>query len=246
MGFIYKIENTINHKIYIGQTIRSFEDRKKQHLQDSSRYDYPLYLAFRKYGVENFEWVIVEEVEDSILNEREQHWILFFDSMKNGYNCDEGGSIGAWSEDIKKKISSSLQGHSVSDDTKRKMKDACRPPISQITKDKIAASHKGKTQSEETKRVISEKLKGVSKKNKENYSKAWTKQAREKRSKQYSGNNNPNFGRTHSEETKLKISEAAKKRMPHIQTEEEKQKRAESIKAYWRSKHQEVKPLDTN
>ena len=37
MGFIYKIINDINNKIYIGQTANSLEERFKQHKKDSKK-----------------------------------------------------------------------------------------------------------------------------------------------------------------------------------------------------------------
>ena len=36
MGYIYKIINDINDKIYIGQTIRTIEERWKEHLKESN------------------------------------------------------------------------------------------------------------------------------------------------------------------------------------------------------------------
>lgn len=35
MGFIYKISNDINDKVYIGKTNFTIEDRWKEHLHDS-------------------------------------------------------------------------------------------------------------------------------------------------------------------------------------------------------------------
>ena len=55
-GYIYKIYNDVNDKIYIGQTIRTIEHRFCQHIYDSKNEDrnYPLYCAMRKYGKEHF------------------------------------------------------------------------------------------------------------------------------------------------------------------------------------------------
>ena len=55
MGYIYKITNTINNKIYIGQTSKTIEERFKAHIskakQHINRY---LYDAMNHYGYENF------------------------------------------------------------------------------------------------------------------------------------------------------------------------------------------------
>lgn len=94
---IYKIENLINHKCYIGQSIH-IEERWKQHLTPSVYanpfkpfYNYPLYRAFRKYGIENFNFKIIEKCSKELLNEREIFWIKQYNSYFNGYNQTIGG-----------------------------------------------------------------------------------------------------------------------------------------------------------
>ena len=64
---IYKIINKINNKIYIGQSI-NITERLKQHKRSLNKYfKYPLYNAFRKYGIDNFEFIIIEIVNDTFL-----------------------------------------------------------------------------------------------------------------------------------------------------------------------------------
>ena len=93
MGFIYKIINDVNNKVYIGQTERSLQDRWLAHCNDSKRQEQnrPLYHAFRKYGIEHFWIELVEQCDTQVLNEREQYWIAEFDSYNNGYNATLGG-----------------------------------------------------------------------------------------------------------------------------------------------------------
>lgn len=63
---VYIIKNTINNKIYIGSTIESFEKRIKRHINNFDnwiigfgRAGCPiLYNAFKKYDIENFEFII--------------------------------------------------------------------------------------------------------------------------------------------------------------------------------------------
>jgi len=46
----------------------------------------------RKYGVECWNIEILEVVIDiNLLNEREQYWIAYYDTMNNGYNMNTGG-----------------------------------------------------------------------------------------------------------------------------------------------------------
>lgn len=92
MGYIYKIENTVNNKKYIGQTIHTVEIRKKEHI-DAAKYgnNSVIYRAMRKYGIENFIFTEIECCEDALLDEREIYWIAYFDSYNNGYNSTAGG-----------------------------------------------------------------------------------------------------------------------------------------------------------
>lgn len=94
MAYIYKIENNINGKVYIGKTLKKPEERWKEHVRDSQKADSqnrPLYQAFRKYGIDNFVLSIIEECCPDSINEREIFWIEAFGSFKNGYNATFGG-----------------------------------------------------------------------------------------------------------------------------------------------------------
>lgn len=93
MGFIYKITNAINGKIYIGQTSRTINVRWREHKSRSKTGDKSyLHNAIAKYGTENFEIEMVEECPQLLLNEREIYWIDFFNSYyPNGYNLTVGG-----------------------------------------------------------------------------------------------------------------------------------------------------------
>lgn len=101
-GFIYKITNRVNGKVYIGQTRFTVEHRFKQHVKNYNieHRNAPLYKAFAKYGVENFYAEPVEEVDCDDLDEREMYWIAYYDSFKNGYNGNKGGSgkIYSWTD----------------------------------------------------------------------------------------------------------------------------------------------------
>lgn len=88
---IYKITNLINNKVYIGQSI-NIESRWTHHKNyETNKSHYPLYCAFKKYGIENFKFEIIELCSIDKLNTQEQYWINFYDSYKNGYNLTIGG-----------------------------------------------------------------------------------------------------------------------------------------------------------
>lgn len=85
---IYKIENLINHKVYIGQSI-DIHDRWISHI--NSKDDCYIHRAIRKYGVENFSFEILIETYD--LDYWEKRLIKLFHSndLNFGYNMTEGG-----------------------------------------------------------------------------------------------------------------------------------------------------------
>lgn len=84
---IYKITNKTNNKAYIGQSV-NIEERWRQHKKDYNRIDCSLYRAFRKYGIENFKFEILEELEfdRTKMYERETFYVTLLNTLKNGYN----------------------------------------------------------------------------------------------------------------------------------------------------------------
>ena len=87
---IYKIENKINHKIYIGQSIHP-EYRFLEHSRWNNEKNSPIHRAFRKYGKENFSLEILGWFED--YNEKEKEYIIKYNSkVPNGYNVQPGGN----------------------------------------------------------------------------------------------------------------------------------------------------------
>ena len=92
MPCIYKITNTINGKVYIGQTRRTLAVRWNQHKTCSRTYGFPLYAAMRKYGVENFICECLQECTAEELDALEIYWMNHFNAYEKGYNAKAGGS----------------------------------------------------------------------------------------------------------------------------------------------------------
>ena len=90
--YIYKITNKINGKSYIGQTTdyqrRFREHRNKGYGEEPNK---PLYNAFDKYGINNFDFEVIEDLTENY-NEREKYWIQYYNTLlPNGYNVEPGG-----------------------------------------------------------------------------------------------------------------------------------------------------------
>ena len=93
-GFIYIIKNTVNSKVYIGQTRTSVDQRWKEHLRHAQYGDQVINRAMKKYGVDKFYIETLEICEVSILDEREIYYIDLYDSTdkSKGYNVSIGGN----------------------------------------------------------------------------------------------------------------------------------------------------------
>ena len=107
---VYKITCLSNNKFYIGFTKLTPEKRLKQHFYNSIKKNKnKLARAILKYGRVNFitETIFTSFDKNEALN-KEIYFIKEFDTLKNGYNCNEGGADGnnrIVSEETKKLIS---------------------------------------------------------------------------------------------------------------------------------------------
>ena len=90
-GIIYISTNKTNGKNYIGQTTNPLNKRIQNHI--SRKLNLPFSNALKKYGIENFEWFILEKCDNKEqLDEMEFHFIKQYNSLKpNGYNLTLGG-----------------------------------------------------------------------------------------------------------------------------------------------------------
>lgn len=180
IGIIYKWTNKINNKSYIGQTIDE-QGRKKDHIR--CKYKCYFHNAIKKYGIENFDYEVIEYVKESQLSEREIYWISYYDThnKEKGYNLTEGGE--------------GTRGfsHGFTDEVKNRLSE---------THKGLIPWNKGKTgiYSEETLRKIGER----------DHKACWTEELRQKQSNKLKGKPSPNKGKKLSEETKKKLSESVK------------------------------------
>lgn len=100
---IYMVVNLINDKKYIGQSKNIKKRFQSHHLVDyknenNCNYNTKFYQAIRKYGIDNFEVIILKLCEEKELDDLEIKYIKEFDTFKNGYNSTKGGQF--WSSNI--------------------------------------------------------------------------------------------------------------------------------------------------
>ena len=103
---IYKITNTVTGDFYIGSS-KDVKHRLAVHKCQSTWKKCPnnqLYLDMKKYGVENFVFEILEEVEEEQLKEREQQ---FIETLKPTYNSNRANGLDIerykeWQEEYRK------------------------------------------------------------------------------------------------------------------------------------------------
>lgn len=170
---IYKIENIINHKVYIGQSRNIVSRFKRGHLLPNVGEGTLLKNAIHKYGYENFTAEVVLETYDF------DYWEKFFIMMYHsndrlcGYNMTEGGEGGPTflgrhhTEEAKQKKRDAMnkfystkvwtdeerynlghwRGRHHTDEQRRRMSEACkginRGPKSEETKQKISKTLTG-------------------------------------------------------------------------------------------------------
>jgi group I intron endonuclease len=228
IGSIYVLENKINGRRYIGQSI-NVKRRMIEHKHEKN--DFPITRAIKKYGFENFKQYIFNGIPIDMLDYCEKQLIIALSSFKpNGYNLHIGGNSNReLSEETKKKISignigkvHGNKGIPLSSETKYKISMALRGDKhynygkhrSEETKLKIRLARigkpnpsKGKKRTEEQRKRMSDSRKGMT---------AWNKgkklsfEHRKHLSDSHKGIPNNQLGRKHSDTAKLKMSLARK------------------------------------
>ena len=167
-GVIYKIENTVNGKVYIGQTVNGFDERYHNNVYKYTHNEY-LKRSILKYGIDNFKITKIFDVAFSKneLDIKEKLYIRHYNSTNSncGYNCDDGGANGIPNDITRLKMSKKRKGKLNPMYGRKGAHYGMR--LSEEHRLKISKAHKGKPSPlkgrnipDEVKRKMSESCKG--------------------------------------------------------------------------------------
>lgn len=157
---IYCITNTETAMQYVGSAV-DLDGRFKRHIRQMKAGTHPnkfLLMDYDRHGEQSFRFEVLELCSDTVLLEREQHWIDQLGAAVTGYN-------------IALTAGSPMKGRKQSEATRAKMREAHRnrKPISEETRQRLRDAAKRREEakklngyevSEETRKKLSEAGKG--------------------------------------------------------------------------------------
>lgn len=243
MYWVYSIRNLVNDKRYIGITndLKSRLYHHKYDLLNNRHKNLKLQRAFNKYGFENFEFSMLEELDvldKNFVAEREIYYINLYDSCDNGYNQTYGGDCYGdriISESTKIKMSNAMKGntfgvgHIRTDEQREYYSETWHKSRSEdyLKEHSRRASENLKKlwRTEEFRNKMAELNLG----NKYNLGKSMSDNQKKMLSEMRKGENNPFYGKRHTEETKNKIRE---KSNLYFSNKENKEKHRNSILSF--------------
>lgn len=192
---IYKITNP-KGKVYVGQSMNIGQREasyKGLHCSNQTR----LFNSITKYGFSNHTFEVIEECTVHQLNIRERYWQDYYNVLEVGLNCRLTGLVdksGLVSVETRERMSRAATGKVLSKETKDKMS-------ANMLGNKRAIGNSntlGRTHTEEAKAKMSKAKKGIKRGPR-------SQEVTQKISK-------GNLGKVVSEESKQRMSEAAKRR----------------------------------
>ena len=122
---IYSIKNTKDGKVYVGLSTK-IETRfhfHRRRLRNGKHKNEHLQSAWNKHGEESFEFGIIEECSEEMLNDREIFWIAQLNSMDRtkGYNKCAGGGFGRMSPEIIKRTAAILRTKTIPEEQRKRI-----------------------------------------------------------------------------------------------------------------------------
>ena len=123
---VYKITNTLNGKVYIGQTV-DYRKRKVGHfsyLRRNAHRNRYLQKSFNKYGESSFKMEIIKECAVDELDKLEIYYMRKYNSIDKtlGYNMVIGGNTNkSFPDYIRQKMSRSQRGRIISEEHRKRI-----------------------------------------------------------------------------------------------------------------------------
>ncbi len=228
-GYIYSATNKVNHKVYIGQTIKALRIRKAQHKFHGTEGDSYFHSAIQKNGIEVFQWntlcTVTAETKLLVkehLDTAEQMFIQQFQSMDRtkGYNLTRGGGGVVGFKPTQESLQRMRDAHIGVKNPNYPKNRKTRPPMSEDTRAKMSQSKRGAKHHMFGKHHSEEARKKISKAGQGRYH---TEEAKKKIG-------DAHRGKRLSEETKRKISESEMGKKESMET---RKKKSESMKRMW-------------
>ena len=143
-------------KSYIGQST-DINTRLHQYKLLKCKSQPKIYRAILKYGFDKFKITILEECNRDELNEAEYFYANYLDTVRNGYNCREGGDVGKDTEETKIRKSLGMKGIRKSEEHKQKLRECnLGKKYSRDVVEKRAIKLRGKKQS--TSHILKNKI----------------------------------------------------------------------------------------
>jgi group I intron endonuclease len=148
---IYGLRNVVTGKWYIGQSI-DVTKRHKGHehsLRFNRHNNHRIVTDYNLHGWASFEFHLIEECPEAVLDARERAWIEFYGSCDplKGYNLDSGGSFyKRHSQETRDKIAAARRGKPHPHKGRR---------LTKAEVDKMHAANKPKKHTIETRRKMS-------------------------------------------------------------------------------------------
>lgn len=197
-GIIYKIENKLNNKKYIGQTTTTFKERYDGGKWWIQTHNEHLKSSVNKYGLENFKVIEMFDIafNKEELDTKECAYIDLYNTTNRlfGYNKKSGGSHGKHSIESKEKMSKVHKGVKLSEQTKLNM----------------SKTRKGKRTGKDNPMYGKNPLEYMSKKSYDELIKKKSENMKRDKNPMYGacGEKNPFYGKIHSEKSKEKMRQA--------------------------------------
>lgn len=114
-------------RVYIGQSKQLAQRKQWYDSNGIKSASMPkLKRSFKKYGIENHTYEIIEYCSLDSLDKREIYWGLYYNTLEEGLNCKLGEQNSIFSEETKSKMSLAKQGFKLSSEVEAKRQASLR------------------------------------------------------------------------------------------------------------------------